>query len=594
MEQISQPYGRRKGFRSLQPLVAATLLAFPWVLATLLRAQGVATRNVQPEARPPASGRPWPVRFADVARGAGLTQPLIAGGERSKRYIIEANGTGVALLDLDQDGWLDIFLVNGSRLDSPPPEATNRVYRNDRRGGFVDVTAAAGLGAPGWGNGVCGGDVDNDGRPDLYVTYWGPNRLYRNLGGLRFEEVAARAQVAGGSVGQRRAWSSGCTFIDYDRDGWLDLLVTRYQDFDLATAPAPGQGSTCEWKGLPVFCGPRGLPYGGATLYRNRGDGTFMDVSVESGIAAARGFFAFTAIAADLTGDGWPDLYIASDSTPSLLFRNERNGTFREIGAEAGVAFNEHGFEQGGMGVAVGDWDGDGLLDLVKTNFAGDHPNVYRSLGRGVFEDVVLAAGLGVNPQYVAWGIGAADFDNDGWTDLLQVNGHVYPELEGRLEGETYRNPRIVYRNLGRGRYEDVSALSGPGIAARHSSRGAAFGDLDNDGDVDAVVMNMNEPPSLLRNELKSAHRWLRIRLEGQRSNRPAIGALVMVEAGGRKQIQPVLSQSSFLSQSDWRLHFGLGGAEQADSIRVIWPSGRVETYPGAAAGQEIVLREAP
>ncbi len=593
---ISQPSRARNTFAEFRASFAAlcALGVLGWALATA-SAQGTSTRNVTPEARPAASGRPWPVKFTDVAVEAGLREPVIAGGEKTKKYIIEANGTGVALVDLDGDGWLDIFLVNGSRLDSPPPGATNRIYRNLRNGKFADATAGAALGDPGWGNGVCAGDIDRDGLPDLYVTYWGSNRLYRNLGGLRFAEIARTAGVEGGSTGGRKRWSSGCTFLDYDRDGWLDLFVTRYQEFDPATAPLPGKSSTCEWKGMPVFCGPRGLPYGSAVLYRNKGDGTFEDVSERTGIAAAKGFYAFTAIGADLTGDGWPDLYIASDSTPSLLFRNERNGTFREIGTEAGVAFNEHGFEQGGMGVAVGDWNGDGKLDLVKTNFAGDHPNVYRGLGRGVFEDVVIPSGLGVNPQYVAWGIGSADLDNDGWADLLQVNGHVYPELESRSgAGEAYRNPRIVYRNLGGGRFEDVSPLSGPGIAARHSSRGAAFGDIDNDGDIDAVVMNMNEPPSLLRNDLSANHHWVRLRLRGQAPNRLAIGAVVAVEADGRTQIQPLLSQSSFVSQSDLRLHFGLGSAPSVTAIRVTWPSGRTQVFPGGPADREIVLEEEP
>jgi len=387
--------------------------------------------------------------------------------------------------------------------------------------------------------------------------------------------------------------SSGCTFIDYDRDGKLDLFVTRYQEFDLAGAPLPGKASNCEWKGMPVFCGPRGLPFGGATLYHNRGDGIFEDVTVRSRIAETKGFYAFTAIAADLTGDGWTDLYVACDSTPSLLFRNNRDGTFSEIGTEAGVAFNEHGFEQGGMGVAVGDFDGDGLIDLFKTNFAGDYPNVYRNVGKGIFEDVVIRAGLGVNPQYVGWGIGLVDLDNDGYPDILQVNGHVYPELDNRNGNERYRNPRLVYRNLGDGRFEDVSDRAGPAIASVHSSRGAAFADFDNDGDVDVVVMNMSERPSLLRNDLKSANHWIAIQLEGTRSNRSAIGALVSIETNGRKQTQAVLSQSSFVSQNDSRLHFGLGASDKISGIRVVWPSGGVEEFgPISDVNRVLRLRE--
>jgi hypothetical protein len=479
---------------------------------------------------------------------------------------------------VDNDGWLDVFLVNGSMIENPPASATSRLYRNTRDGKFQDITSTAGVGRSGWGGGVCAGDFDNDGLIDLFVAYWGRNSLYRNLGEGRFEDVARKAGVAGPD----REWSSGCTFVDYDRDGRLDLLVTSYQQFDLATAPPPGKSSHCEWKGMPVFCGPRGLPYGGVTLYRNRG-GRFEDVTRSSGVAEAQGFYAFTAVAADLNHDGWVDIYVASDSTPSLLFRNNKDGTFSEVGTESGVAYNEHGFEQGGMGIAVGDVNGDGWLDLMKTNFAGDHPNLYINQGQGIFEDRVVPAGLGVNPQYVGWGVGFVDLDNDGWPDVFQVNGHVYPELEQAGTAETYRNPRLVYRNLGQGRFEDVSELAGPGIAALHSSRGAAFGDFDNDGAMDVLVMNMGEPPSLLRNHLKNGNGWVKLRLEGKTSNRSAIGALVIVESGGRSQLQPVLSQSSFLSQNDFRLHFGLGDAPAIDRVTVRWPNGGTESFEGVS-----------
>ncbi|MGH9657899.1 MAG: CRTAC1 family protein, partial [Bryobacteraceae bacterium] len=384
--------------------------------------------------------------------------------------------------------------------------------------------------------------------------------------------------------------SSGCTFLDYDRDGRLDLFVTSYQQFDLATTPPPGKTSNCEWKGMPVFCGPRGLPFGRATLFHQRPDGTFEDVTDSSGIAAAQGFYAFTPVAADLNGDGWVDIYFASDSTPSMLFRNEKNGRFREIGTESGVALNEHGFEQGGMGVAVGDYNRDGRLDLVKTNFAGDHPNLYRNTGGGIFEDAVFAAGLGVNPQYVGWGVALADLDNDGWQDILQVNGHVYPELDRAGRGESYRQARLVYRNLGNGRFEDVSSLAGPGIVAKHSSRGMAVADFDNDGDLDAAVMNMGETPSYLRNRLPANTRWIKVNLEGVQSNRSAIGAVVAIEAGGARQTLPVLGQSSFLSQNERRLHFGLGDAAKADSVHVLWPSGRAETFDGGRSGSTLQL----
>jgi enediyne biosynthesis protein E4 len=508
----------------------------------------------------------------------------------SKKYIIEANGTGVAFLDYDNDGRQDIFLVNGSRLEGfgkgEPP--TNYLYRNLGGGRFEDVTRAASLAHAGWGNGVCVADFDNDGFDDMYVTYWGANVLYRNNGKGGFEDVTKQAGVGGSG----KEWSSGCTFLDYDRDGHLDLFVTSYQEFNLEHAPAPGKTSNCEWKGMAVFCGPRGLPFGKATLYHNRGDGTFEDVSEKAGIRSVRDFYAFTAVAADLNEDGWTDLYIACDSTPSIFFRNNKDGTFSDIATETGVAYNAHGFEQGGMGVAVGDFDNDGRLDLLKTNFTGDYPNLYQNQGGGIFEDVVLKAGLAINPKYVGWGVGFVDLDNDGWKDVFQVNGHVYPELDRRPGEEKYRNPRLVYRNLGGGKFEDVSAVAGPGVAERRSSRGAAFGDFDNDGAVDVVIMNMGETPSLLRNALRSDYHWIKVKLEGTRSNRSAIGAMVMVEAGGMKQTDAVVSQSSYISHNDSRLHFGLGKADRVDKFTVRWPNGLVEQFPGVAAGRLVLLVE--
>ncbi|MGH9843214.1 MAG: FG-GAP repeat domain-containing protein, partial [Blastocatellia bacterium] len=344
-------------------------------------AQGVATRNAIPASRSTASGKPFLAKFTDIAAEAGLSMRFASGNETSKKYIIEANGTGVAFVDYDNDGRLDIFMVNGSSLEGygNGKAPTNHLYRNTGARGFEDVTKKSGLARSGWGSGVCAGDVDNDGYLDLYVTYWGSNVLYRNRGDGSFEDITARSRTSGPA----KEWSSGCTFLDYDRDGNLDLFVTSYQVFDPATAPLPGKASNCEWKGMPVFCGPRGLPYGSVTLYRNRGDLSFENVTVSSDVGSVKGFYAFTPVAADFNGDDWTDIYIACDSTPSILFRNNRNGTFTDIGAEAGVAFSEHGFEQGGMGVGVGDFDNDGRLDLVKTNFAGDYPNLYRNTGEG-------------------------------------------------------------------------------------------------------------------------------------------------------------------------------------------------------------------
>ncbi len=545
-------------------------------LTLRLYSQGVATRGATAAPRMAPSGKPYLVSFTDIAASVGLKARFVNGGETVKKYIIEANGAGVAFFDFDNDGWEDIFLVNGSRLNEPGAGG-NYLFRNDH-GKFVDVTEKAGMSRKGWGFGVCGGDIDNDGFDDLFITYWGSNVLYRNTGKGGF-----RAEV----WPDKGEWSTGCSFLDYDRDGNLDLVVTRYMEFDPAKVPLPGAPPNCEWKGVAVFCGPRGLPKGGLRLYKGHGDGTFTDVTAKTGASAAGSFYGFTVVAADLNHDGWIDIYVAGDSSPSVMLRNNKNGTFSEIGSETGVAFSEHGYEQGGMGLAVGDFDNDGRLDIAKTNFAGDYPNLYRNLGRGIFEDVVMKAGLAINPQYVGWGVGFVDFDSDGWLDVFQVNGHVYPELEKKPGGEAFRSPRLLYRNLGNGRFEDVSAMVGPGVTHRASSRGAAFTDFDNDGDMDVLIMNMHEGPSLLRNESKTGNGWLQVSVQGA-----AMGAVVTLEAGGRKQAQTVLSQTSFLSYNGRRLHFGLGRSTRVDALTVAWPSGRTERFAVPAINRLMRLEE--
>jgi enediyne biosynthesis protein E4 len=439
----------------------------------------------------------------------------------------------------------------------------------------------------GWASAVTVGDYDNDGFDDLFITDYGHNVLFHNNGDGTFTDVTAKAGLRREAV----RYGSGCTWVDYDRDGRLDLFVANYLDTTLEKLPKPGENNDCRWRGVPVNCGPRGLPTGFVQLFHNNGDGTFTDVSRQSGVAAASGSYPMTAVAADFDNDGWPDIYVACDSTPSWLFRNQHDGTFREEGLERGAALSEDGMEQAGMGIATGDYDLDGNLDLFKTHFADDTNVLYRNDGKGNFDDVTIRAGIGVETRYVGWGTGMVDLDNDGFPDLFVVTGSVYPEVERKLPAYPFRTPRLVFRNLGDGRFEELIDEAGPGVAATHASRGCAFGDFDNDGDVDIVIVNMNEPPSLLRNDVSGNGHWLKVLLTGVKSNASAIGARVIARYGGRAQAQDVTAQSSFYSANDRRLHFGLGAATAAD-LTIRWPNGATEQLPAVAADQLVVVRE--
>src|SRR5262249_41728593 len=498
-------------------------------------------------------------------------------------------GNGAAIVDLDNDGRPDIFLAGGVRLDglAPSEKPGSRLYLNQGDGTFRDVTATSGLGQAGWAQGVCAGDYDNDGLTDLFVTQFGHNNLYRKVGGGRFEDVTEKAGLP--VTGER--WGTGCAFLDYDRDGYLDLFVANYVEFSLEKAKLPGANPFCFWKGLRVFCGPRGFPGGQSVLYHNNQGRSFTDVTRKAGITTTDLYYGLSVVSADFDDDWWPDVYVACDSTPSMLYRNNHDGTFTDIAVSHGAAYGPDGQEQGSMGGAAGDYDNDGRIDIVKTNFIDETATLYRNQGKAYFEDQTYAGGLGVNTKFVGWGVEFVDFDHDGWKDLFIANGHIYPELEGSKVGEDYRQPKLLYWNLRNGALRDVTREAGAALSLPQVSRGVATGDLDGDGSPEILVVNMNAPPSLLKNVGPKGNAII-VEAIGTKSNRSAIGARVTVVTGKLRQVDEVRSGGSYASQRDFRLHFGLDRAARVDRIEIRWPSGAVEAITGVSANQWIRVKE--
>ncbi len=534
-------------------------------------------------------GAPLGFSFVDAGRQAGLEAVTVFGGQKENRYLLETTGCGVAAFDYDSDGHLDVFLVNGTTLEGFPEgqEPTNHLYRNRGNGTFEDVTRKAGLVRGGWGQGACVGDYDNDGHDDLFVTYWGQNVLYRNRGDGSFEDVTAKARLGN----DRTRWGTGCAFLDYDRDGRLDLIAANYIDLDLAKAPVPESG-LCRYKGIKVACGPPGLPGTKNVLYHNKGDGGFEDVSEKAGITRAGGTYGLGVSTLDFDDDGWTDVYVANDSNASLLYRNNRDGTFTDIGVTSGCAFSQDAKPQAGMGVAIADYDRNGTLDIFKTNFAGDTSSLYANTGQGFCEDKTFTSGIGVNTRWLGWGAGFLDMDHDGWPDVFLVNGHVYPEVEQLRTEAGYKQRKIVYRNLGGGRLEDVSERLGAPVTTPKAGRGAAFGDFDDDGNLDVVINNVHDFPDFYRVVPANSNHWVLFKLVGAASNRNAIGARVRATSAGGTQVEEVRGGGSYISQNDFRVHLGLGGSTRVDLLEIRWPNGLEEEWRDVPVDRIVTVRE--
>jgi len=564
------------------PLRQYPLLAILALLPLLLPSWIIGTHR-GPRAGSPAGVvlQPARIHFTDITTPAGISFKHVASPE--KRYIVESMSGGLALFDYDNDGDLDIYFVNSLTVDLVKSKAKTKsdLYRNDGDGKFTDVSVKAGVSDIGWGMGVAVGDYNNDGFEDLYVTCLGPNHLLKNNGNGTYTDDTDKAGVSD------PRWSTGASFVDYDHDGNLDLFVSNYVDFDINNLPEFGQGRTCQYKSIPVQCGPRGLRGAGDTLYRNNGNGTFTDVSKKAGVMDQNGFYGLGVISSDFDEDGLVDIFVANDSTPNFHYKNNGDGTFKEIGFNTGTAVNENGSEQGSMGVTVGDYDHDGKLDLFVTNFADEYNTLYHNDGRNSFTDLSYAAKVAaVSLPYVGWGTKFFDYDNDGWVDLFVANGHVYPQLPN------YRQPRLLHRNNRDATFTEVSAQFGAVLTENRASRGVAFGDLDNDGDVDLVIGDLDGPPQLLRNDGGNTNNSVLIKTIGVKSNRSGIGARVKIVSGDLTQTDEVRSGDSYLSQSDLRLHFGLEKRTKVDRIEVRWPSGVVDKITGASVNKIVTIKE--
>ncbi len=550
------------------------------VMLLMMEVPGITSRHAteQPEAR---------MRFTDVTEAAGIKFRHLSAAE--KKYIVESMSGGVALFDYDNDGCLDIYFTNALTVDTAhdPHRAPSALYRNNCDGTFRDVTENSGLAYPGWAMGAVATDFDGDGFADLYVTCLGSNHLYRNNGHGTFTDITAQAGV------DDPRWSTGATFGDYDRDGNLDLFVSNYVDFKLTDLPEFGKGKTCEYRGIPVQCGPRGLPGAGDSLFHNSGDGTFTNATNSGGVADPAGRYGLGTLWTDVDTDGWVDLYVLNDTGPNFLYHNNHDRTFTDIGFQAGVAVDEDGIEQGSMGVAVGDFLHTGLLGIFVTNFSGEHGTLYRHDAPLEFTDISYPSKIApATATYVSWGTAFFDGDNDGWLDLLVVNGHVYPQMENARAGTSYRQPILLFHNQGNGAFLEVSAEVGDVLREPRVSRGAAFGDFDNDGDVDVIVNILDSQPVILRNDTVNDNHWVTIKTIGKGSNHDAIGARVKIVSGDLVQWDEVHSGGSYLSTSDLRLHFGLGKRTQIDSIEVCWPDGTMETLGTELADHFLTIEQ--